>query len=833
MVMVAEEPELDDAGAETLERKRVSVSRGLFGRMPRTIGRYRIAGRVGEGAMGAVYAAHDPELDRPVAIKVVRDARVVGRTRDRARMIREARTLAAVSHPNVVSVYEVGELEEGSAEGSSVFIAMEFVPARDLRAWAREDVRPWREVLRVYQEAAQGLAAAHAAGVVHRDFKPSNVLLGDDGRVKVVDFGLAKGLLPGETDRSSTDFGPETVRDVSSSDITATGEVVGTPAYMAPEQLQGKKVGPAADQYAFCVAVWEASTGQRPFTGASTNELHRAIRAGKPTARTRDGSPPRSLLRVLRRGLAYDPARRWPSMTRLSKELEGVLRGARRRVGIAIVGSAGLLVAGAWWWPSHAEPTPRCGASISVQWDAGTRQRLADTFERADLEAAWGRIERGLERQVEEIAHTTSQACATNAERANDQRDVIFACLRARASATEDLVALLGDGDDAALKRADRALRRLVTPMRCLETDAGLPPPATHLADRVEELRHLIARVDLLESMSRYDEAWHLVGTLIESAETIGYAPLLAEVALQRGETASALGRHEDAERALERAYGLAHESSHDRVAMEAAKRLAHLTGVELVRKDDGLRWARHSIAAARRMGLEDPEQHVRYELGLIHMYAGETGPGAELLERAARDLERQHDVDPRRRIVVLRQLGGVLLHLERADEAKVHFTAALALAETLHDSDGHDVAALSYNLGLAVEAADEDFVEAHRLFVRAAELYGKTLGEEHPDYADARFHAGVMLAAQERYDEGLPEAWTGLDALRTALGPDDPFVIQGELSLGELLAQAGKLEEAEALIQRAIASGEAKLGEHHALVERGHRDLAEIGARR
>jgi eukaryotic-like serine/threonine-protein kinase len=824
---MASEPEVVAPGTETLERKRTSVSRGLFGRMPRSIGRYKVAGRIGEGAMGAVYAAHDPELDRAVAIKVVHEPERM-RADEHARMVREARALAAVSHPNVVNVFEVGEVD--GDEGSSVFIAMELVPARDLRTWMDEASPPWRNVLRVYLQAARGLAAAHAAGVVHRDFKPSNVLLGDDGRVRVVDFGLAKELSRTHTDSEPTQRPRASAEDLSASDLTATGVVLGTPAYMAPEQLRGRPVEPAADQYAFCVALWEALVGNRPFAGTTHEMLHDAIAEGKPRPPDGDRRPPRRILAVLRRGLAFDPARRWPSMQHLATQLERELvRSRRSSLAVVLMGGA-LLGAGILGWQQTQTPEPAtCGTPNAERWDDAARRQLEAAFAAADLGSSWRRLETGVDERLRALAEASSTACTLPAE--DRRRDLALACLRTRAASIDELVVVLQGGEPSTLRRAERALARLDPPDRCVEADpTGLAPPPVDVAPRVEALRGLLVRVDLLEATSRYDEAWALVTTLDEDASELGYAPLLAEIGLQKGETAVALGRHAEAESALELAHGLARAEGHDEVAMKAAKRLAHLTGVEMARKDDGLIWARHASAAAGRLGHDDPERIVRYEMGMIHTYAGEVERGAEILEQAARDLEAQHEGEPRHRIVVLRQLGGALLHLRRPDEARARFTEALALAEALAGPEGgHDVAALSYNLALAVEASDGDYAEAHRLFARAAELYARSLGSTHPDYCDARMHAGITLAAMERFDEGLPEAAAGLEGLRQALGADDPFVIQGELALGELLAQAGEHEEARRRITGAVTTAQAALGEHHPLVERGRNDLAAL----
>jgi predicted Ser/Thr protein kinase len=250
--------------------------------------------------MGFVYVGRDEQLRRDVAIKVLRSER--NSDRDRARLEREAHALAALSHPNVVPVFEVGDHE------GRLFIAMELVDGDSLRTWLRNGDRTWREVVAVFVQAARGLAAAHARGLVHRDFKPENALIGEDGRVRVVDFGVvSEGDAPTESD------GREALTSSGDALRTRTGEFLGTPRYMAPEQFAGVRVGPQADQFAWCVALYEALARARPFAGTTISELATAVTGAKAEPLP-PGAYPRALAPVLARGLARDPAERWADM---------------------------------------------------------------------------------------------------------------------------------------------------------------------------------------------------------------------------------------------------------------------------------------------------------------------------------------------------------------------------------------------------------------------------------------------------------------------------------------------------------------------------------------
>jgi serine/threonine protein kinase len=276
-----------------------------------SLGRYLIVDVVGSGAMGLVYEAYDPTLHRRVALKVLR-----AEAPD-ARLLREARALARLTHPNVVTVYEVGESERG------VFVAMELVEGDALSVWTAARTRTIGELCEVFAQAAAGLGAAHGAGLVHRDVKPDNLIVGRDGRVRVTDFGLARA---GET--SDCDASPPSERLIERT-ISRTGALLGTPAYMAPEQLRGEPASPASDQFGLCVALFEAVYGERPFAGSDLASLRAAVLEGEPRAVARVGVP-RWLEAIVLRGLARDPSRRYPAITDLEAELRRDRRGRRR-----------------------------------------------------------------------------------------------------------------------------------------------------------------------------------------------------------------------------------------------------------------------------------------------------------------------------------------------------------------------------------------------------------------------------------------------------------------------------------------------------------------------
>jgi serine/threonine protein kinase len=325
------------ARAEDSDTRKARIHAALFEDRPlppEHLGRFVLRGTLGQGGMGTVLEAYDAVLDRKVALKVLHPTLD---ERHALRLVREAQALAKLSHPNVVHVYEAGEVE------GRTFIAMEVVHGRTLREWQEQERPQWRACVEAYLQAGQGLAAAHAAGLVHRDFKPGNCIIDADGRVRVLDFGLVRGLerAPDEEPSEAAKAGDERLAPT----LTRTGVVLGTMAYMPIEQLDGKPVDARGDQFSFCVSLYEALYGERPFAGESLEQLAEALTSGTVRPAPASARVPGKLRSVLLRGLSADPSARWPSMTELLRELRHVV--APR---IQVVSKLVKLVSVAFFW---------------------------------------------------------------------------------------------------------------------------------------------------------------------------------------------------------------------------------------------------------------------------------------------------------------------------------------------------------------------------------------------------------------------------------------------------------------------------------------------------
>ena len=398
-------------------------------------GRYEVTGPIGAGGMGIVYAARDAKLHRTVALKMLRPggAGDAHQTKMRDRLLREARAMARLSHPNVLPVYDVGELD------GDIFVAMELVDGCSLKTWLGEKRRSWHEVLDVFLSAARGLAAAHAAGIIHRDFKPDNVLVGKDGRVRVTDFGLASAAAPVARAPPAGDRW-EPVRS-----LTGTA-LAGSPAYMAPEQMRGEPVDARADVFSYCIALHEGLYGERPFAGDSLAELESAISSGelrKPAAANR---APAWIRRTIARGLDAAPDRRFQSMESVIAALEKNRGPAWRRPAI---GAALLLAlsAAAWTIGSPRRPRAEARATTQAQSVQGSSSESRDLLLRAQV-------------QVRRRNEADTQAAIRLLERAVSL-DPDFAAAQAElAWAYSQYVAWFAPDDKAALERAELAVAK-------------------------------------------------------------------------------------------------------------------------------------------------------------------------------------------------------------------------------------------------------------------------------------------------------------------------------------------------------------------------------------
>ncbi|MBL4685278.1 MAG: serine/threonine protein kinase, partial [Nannocystaceae bacterium] len=552
------------------------------------VDRFTIITSIGRGAMGEVYAAYDPGLNRKVALKFL-NADVGSLDDPRARLLREARAMATVSHPNVVAVHDIG-VHDGHP-----YIAMAFIEGTTLRGWCDSATRSVAEILTVYRRAAAGLAAAHAQGMVHRDFKPENVLVGVDNRVYVTDFGLVSGV---------ADPQPSHSQSVESQEAelgqTRTGALIGTPAYMAPEQLRGERADARSDQFSFCVSLWEALSGHRPYGGGTLAALLAAIERGGFSPQ----GIPRWLVPTLVAGLSADASGRHASMDVLIARLQR----RRKTVGWQLV--AGFVATGlAWSGLNGGQPSDPCSDSrrfLDDIWDEGRRSSLEEVFASSDVpfvvqgqSQAFAALDDYASRWA--VAHRG--ACRA-AHRADTSRGLgALACLDRRLLDINALVDVLHRGDSVAMEHAVGAVERLDNVESCLEAvPLALALPEGTTAEQVARVRRGLADVHAHVRTRLLEQAVPVAQTALDDATELGYAPLTAEASRALGQVQQGLGRLNVAEPLLEEAVWLAQAADHQAEQFAASLLLVSLIG-EAHRPKDAMRWARNAQAQLDRHG--------------------------------------------------------------------------------------------------------------------------------------------------------------------------------------------------------------------------------------
>jgi serine/threonine protein kinase len=769
------------------------------------VGRYLILAPLAAGGMGVVYEAYDPELDRKVAIKVLH--RALG---DASERMREAQALARLAHPNVVTVFDAGLV------GDRPFVAMELVAGETLTAWLAREPRPWREVRRAFMAAGEGLAAAHAAGLVHRDFKPDNVLVGADGRVRVTDFGLARALPVLANPGRAADHVVATRATYTES---VTG-LCGTPAYMAPEQLRGQRADAASDQFAFCVAMWEAMFGRRPFAGESVAGLEQAIRSGRAPEPPVATKVPARVVRTLRRGLSADAAARFAGMPALLAALGRKPAWARRR---AILAAAAVALALAGWVGYGQAGRLR---AISCRGAARELDKLWDREAVARLPgldpAAAARTNALADRFVADWTFARVDACEATRVRGEQSESLLdrrLRCLRTQRDELAALSSLLLKGTPAVLEHATDAAARLPSPSACsFENMVNLhvpPPTADHVAE-IERLDEQVARARALHNTGQFAEGLRTASLASERLHELDYAPLGSEADAVRGALEERLGHYAAAEGAFFESYGEAYAAGDDSVAAKAATYEAFVLGVKLGRPDEGLRWAKLARAALARQ----PPSAER--LGFLELVIGQIEDGAGHYDLGTQHLARAIELtrtlpDTGRLGHMYASLGIAYRRMHKLPEARLALESAVAEMERSAGPKSPELAPPIASL--ANVAMDEgryaDAAAGHR---RAVELTLARLGPAHADLASYRSNLALDLIHLGRTAEAIDEAARAV-AIQERVGPDQPNMIAYLVNQAEILLAAGRAREAlpPALRAVALADVQAAPGTHAA----------------
>jgi tetratricopeptide (TPR) repeat protein len=757
------------------------------------IGRYALRGLLGVGGMGAVYDAHDTELDRPVALKVLRPE--LGDEPGLAdRLVRESRLMARVAHPSVITVYDVGRA------GDVVFIAMELIRGSTLTARLASRTLEWRAIVALFERAGHGLAAAHGAGIVHRDFKPDNVLVSSDaGKVVVTDFGIARDDVAPPQALALAGGTPHPRPRGSDSHLTTEGAVIGTPAYMAPEQLAGGPVDLRADVFAFSVSLWHAVFRERPFPGTSLAEILAMLRQ-PPRPPANGPRVPGRLVRALQRGLAASPADRWPDMPAMLAELAAIRTRPRRyAMAASAAGLIGLGIAGVLAVARPAavdDPCARAEAQLAAAYPPALEAsvRAALDGDRAVQTEVLARL--GGRRD----AWRTTERATCRADRPVAQDARITACLDARrtelAGTVDDLIA----NGPAGTADARRISRIPADPALCVDPAPGLlfarVPVDRALRRQVTALRGRIAAAHDASDRAEFQRAIDLVTPVVGEAAAV-WPPLHAEALLELGMDLRQGADLKLAIATLLQAASTAESAHHDDIAAKSWNQLVQAAAFDQGDPSHALEYAAYADAAIDRIGR--PRQLVmrfQYARG-IALVGASRWKEAEAALRTSDDIAETTSAEAR---AYTRQGLGILYESQgRFVDAVAMFRQALEQVGDREEGRAYYLQRLAANLDVLGQRT-----EAATAAREAVEISDRMLPETHRDRPGAHLQLAEILQDVGLDREALVEAHGAVAVFARTQGPRSERYGEALYIHGQLLDHLGRYTEAEPLLARA-----------------------------
>jgi serine/threonine protein kinase len=784
-----------------------------------TVGRYVVLDSVGMGGMGLVCAAYDPKLNRKIALKLLRNAsNDEASTAGRNRLFREAQALAKLSHPNVVTVHDVDVFE------GQVYIAMEFVEGTTLREWLREEPRTWKQILEKFILAGRGLAAAHQADIIHRDFKPSNVLISKEGDVRVADFGVAKERDRGrpdpqrdfaeferkrrtvgagaQMDTTAEDALIEEIQSNVSLDLTVAGRMVGTPAYMAPEQHMGLRVGPYTDQYSFCVSFYEALFGRLPFEGTDRRDQLTKMTEGRLPNPPKDAARnvPNWLYRVLARGLRPHPTERWPSMEELLAALERdpvkrMRRWAIAGVSLATGAAAAVTIILGLQEPEQPNRCEALGQEVEKYWNDERRQDIQAAFDRSNKPYAGDAARRVIEtlnRWSEEWSGAKVAICEAtqSGEQSEHLLDVRMYCLDRRANEIEAIADVFAEADDEIVERSVSAAHALGDPEACTAVrdtgeleDRNLP---AQVLEQVEAMEADLDRAHALATLEKFDESLPLQARVAARARELSHPwPwTLTRALYELSESQCETGDYAGGEASLHEVIRRAADVDDVEREVEAWSRLIFYIGYKHNQIAMGHAWSLAAESALVRAG-EGRRLKIRYESSLAALALADS----------------QLDVG----------LG--------------HYQTSLELARAEFGEDHPTTVTMMMNYAIAL-ARDEQHEEAEKILLEAVTRSKEVYGPTHPDLAKVYLNLGFFYHKIEKFEQAENALRASLNIFERIGGPDAATLGKPLHALGKVARDLGRLDEALTILERATQIFIKAQGENSGEVAAGFSDI-------
>lgn len=795
------------------------------------IGRYIVLERLGQGGMGVLYTAHDPQLQRLVAIKVLRSqpGKNASHTAGQQRLLREAQAMAQLSHPNVVPVYDSGPFGEG------VFIAMELVRGSTLDHWVKLKPRGWGEILAVFLQAGRGLEAAHLAGVIHRDFKPTNVLVGEDGRPRVMDFGLARatrGLsLPAEVEEVPEALmrsGPITLE----TPLTQAGSMMGSPGYMAHEQYIGAPTSAATDQFSFCVALYEALHGSRPFVAKTLIELERVTALAQVPPPPRGSDVPGWIHRILVKGLQAEPALRHASLTELLSLLSRDPAVTRRRWLAAAGTTSVLLCAGAlvWWssW-SQARACRNTEALLHGVWDDAVKQRSEASFLATGLpfaKSSWAIARVALDGWANQWVNARTEACeATRVRGEQTERQLLlrFECLDRRLTELGTLAEAFGSADRELVVGAGTAAAKLSPLSACTNVkqleDRRAPPP--ELAAEANGLAQQLAQGRALLAAGRFEEARKHLAPAVKRASELKLPGLESEGLEALGDLENQSRNFLDAERVLQSAVRAAEAAGDDVAAARILSRLISVVGWRLDRPQEARTWAALATGIVERIGGDRlTEARIAEGVGDAEWQAGQRAVSLTAYRKSLALFLAEQGEESVEVAELRSSVGWVLTEQGELSAAREELERSRQIREHLL-GPGHPTLAATWNELATLAMERRDFHEA----VRCAKLTDELTVQM--GTGSARVTRGALSTAMMMAFDGQPQAALELLAnisLRLQQSPEELVGALGDYHRAHVIALARVGQPA-----RALAEGKAWLAEDERRWGKTHPDVATL----
>lgn len=728
------------------------------------LNQYVVESVLGRGGMGVVHAGHDARLDRPVAIKVLSQSTAPDGVE---RLRREAAAMAQLSHPNVIEVFDFGECDGGP------FVVMELLHGRTLRQWLDEEPRSAEDVVSAFVQAGRGLAAAHASGIVHRDFKPANVMRVDDGekgRVKVLDFGLATPLAGGRTK-------PEGFSGTSR--MYGGG---GTPRYAAPEQLRGAPATVASDQYSFCVALFESLCGQVPYAGATASERRTSMLAGRMEPLAAQVSP--ALEAAVRRGLALDARRRHRSMAALLSALEDRPRARRLAAGVAVL-SLGVFAA----WPAAEVPCADGTARMQKAW-TGERGRFVGRPEVVNKAAS-------IDAYVEAWVGARTQLCVRRfQEPTRFERGT--ACLERLATAVERVASQLEQVASKAESMPSNLLGDLRDPAECVALrTTGANDPV--LRDELSALQAWATAADqdgFIDPQELADVSG-AVGTLLRRARQLGDGGAQAALLRLQGTLEYERGSYGDAERTLEAAYFVADLADDVSMQLQVCEALVLLLALLNEEPERVAHWVARARSSAEVIGTDNVLGRVAW---LEAIGARAEGRLEDSMVSSTKAIEWLHS-DSETRLAAYTQLGEVAMQTGDGARARVALQAALQLAER-EFGEGHPQLAQPLNALASVEMAEGNIEAGLTLITRAIDVLPDSSALLRA-YLRANLANGMRDLGQ--LDAALAELASVRAVFEAELGANSRQTTRASIDWVDTLAELGRNEDARTEVERLL----------------------------